>query len=147
MLYYRSVTAMGISPVARIFDARRRHAPRESQLIHSRSCISRDRAPRQQARTSGKRRRGQSRRVTMISFLLSLITEIQARSKSVPERTGFLCRTASFSIPCPTASHAPDLAYLLPVIFCIEGQHEKNANQRNSGRGVADGDGRWPAPL
>ena len=46
--------------------------------------------------------------------------------------------------PCARLAHCPDL---LPLWTIQAGQHEKNAYQCNSGRRVAHGDGRRPAPL
>ena len=46
-------------------------------------------------------------------------------------------------IPCARLTLRP---VLLPSIIEV-GQHEKNANQCNSGRRVAHGDGRRPAPV
>ena len=51
------------------------------------------------------------------------------------------------TLSCPSDTFAISRARALSVNYDKEGQHEKNVNQRNPGRGVANGDGRWPAPV
>ena len=82
----------------------------------------------------------------MICFLLSLANIVQAHLKFVSSEAGSPYLPLLYAIPCSAASPSLSQSRLLPDRK-KEGQHEKNANQRDSGRGVADGDGRWPAPL
>jgi hypothetical protein len=88
----------------------------------------------------------------MIYFLLSLmidpIGDHRPGQKSASRDTGASHRSLRLApIPCPAAPATSRQIRLLPDYNLEAGHHEKNVNQCNSGRGVANGDGRWPAPL
>ena len=83
----------------------------------------------------------------MIVFLLTLVRVDRGQSKFVIPRERIIRNAFPFVIPCAAASRPDSPIGLLPMIYCKEGQYEKNTYQRDSGRGVADGDGRRTAPL
>ena len=89
----------------------------------------------------------QDRRVSMISFLLGLINSYQGHRQIVNPDAGDSHLAVHCAFPCPVASLSLSRPGKLPAKYRQEGHHEKNVNQRNSGRRVAHGNGRWPTTL
>jgi len=80
----------------------------------------------------------------MLIVLLALTNLGQALTEIVNfTRDAIWRRTPLRDIPCARMAPCP---VLLSSTIQV-GQHEKNANQCNSARRVAHGDGRWPAPI
>ena len=74
----------------------------------------------------------------MFSFLRGLIQAGRARSKCMTSAVGPFRPAAFIAVPCAAAPGSSRRTALLSANSHKEGQHEKNAYQRNSGRRVAD---------
>jgi hypothetical protein len=83
----------------------------------------------------------------MILILLDLIDIHQVLLQLINPVSGNPCPEPSCAKPCSAVSPLTRQVRLLSASNHQEGQHEKNVNQRDSGRRVADGNGRWPAPV
>jgi len=88
------------------------------------------------------------RRVIMIGFSAGRIVIDRAFKKFTSLTSGGTKpRQRRVDIPCVAPSVRSRPFVSLPNTDYQVGHHEKNVNKRNPGRGVAHGDGRWPAPL
>jgi hypothetical protein len=87
----------------------------------------------------------QSRREIMLNLMWLLTILRQASTEPTRVIDGAIRRRVPLrDLPCARMALCSDL---LPSITIQVGQYEKNANQRNSGRRVAHGDGRWPTSI